>query len=330
MLADAECVKVVADILTALQLGDFVVKLNHRQLLDGMFEACGVPSTLFRTICSTVDKLDKSPWAEVRKEMIEEKHLDEATADGIGEYVRMSGGVDLVEKLLVDDRLSKVPAAVAGLEAMRLLLRYCAIFGLTDRISFDLSLARGLDYYTGVIYEAVLLGETVKSVDAEAGAVGSVAGGGRYDGLVGMFDPRNKQVPCVGVSIGVERIFTVLEAKQAAEKTKARTTEVEVYVASAHKGLHEKRLAILSQLWDANIKSEHSYKLNPKLLVQLQHCEEYGIPFALVLGDNELERGVVKLREVATRQEVEVPVDGLAAAIRTRLNQWQAAQQMPQ
>lgn len=328
MLADAECVKVVAEILSTLQVGDFVVKLNHRQLLDGMFAACGVPADKFRAICSSVDKLDKSPWADVRKEMIDEKQLDDATADRIGEYVRMSGGADLVETLLQDEKLKAVPSAVAGLEAMRLLLKYCAILKLTDRISFDLSLARGLDYYTGVIYEAVLLGEPVaKNVDAESGSVGSVAGGGRYDGLVGMFDPRGKQVPCVGVSIGVERIFAVLEAKQAAEKTKTRTTEVEVYVASAHKGLHEKRLEILNQLWDAGIKCEHSYKVNPKLLVQLQHCEEYGIPFALVLGDSELQRGVVKLREVKTRTEEEIPVDGLATAIRTRIDAWNEGQQ---
>lgn len=134
-----------------------------------------------------------------------------------------------------------------------------------------------------------------------------------------MFDPRGKQVPCVGVSIGVERIFAVLEAKQAAEKLKTRTNNVDVYVASAHKGLHEKRLEILTQLWEAGIKSEHSYKLNPKLLVQLQHCEEHGIPFALVLGDSELERGVAKLRDVTTRNEEEIPLANLTAEISLRI-----------
>lgn len=134
-----------------------------------------------------------------------------------------------------------------------------------------------------------------------------------------MFDPRGKQVPCVGVSIGVERIFAVLEAKQVAEKQKNRTNDVDVYVASAHKGLHEKRLEILTQLWDAGINSEHSYKLNPKLLVQLQHCEEHGIPFALVLGDSELARGVVKLREVITRNEEEIPLENMAAEIKLRI-----------
>ncbi|KRF78145.1 uncharacterized protein Dvir_GJ15372, isoform B [Drosophila virilis] len=333
MLADAECVKIVAEVLDTLDIGDYVIKLNHRQLLDGMFEACGVPPNNFRAICSAVDKLDKSPWAEVRKEMVEEKGLDGATADRIGEYVRLSGGAELVEQLLADPKLKAVPNAVKGLEGMQLLLKYCSLFGLEQRVSFDLSLARGLDYYTGVIYEGVLkaepgsTGSPVKTLQngdqapEQGGTVGSVAGGGRYDNLVGMFDPRGKAVPCVGVSIGVERIFSVLEAKFAASKVKLRTNDVEVYVASAHKGLHEQRLRVLNQLWDAGIKAEHSYKVNPKLLVQLQHCEEHQIPLAIVLGDAELAQGIVKLREVRTRQESNVTLAELPAEIRRRLQE---------
>lgn len=320
MLPDAECVKVVTEILKSLDIGDFTIKLNHRKLLDGMFEACGVPADKFRTICSAVDKLDKSPWAEVKKEMIDEKGLDESVADKIGEYVRLSGSHELVDKLLNDEKLKKVAAAVEGLEGMKLLLKYCAMFGVSGNVVFDLSLARGLDYYTGVIYEAVLINDEKSKKKKEEETIGSVAGGGRYDNLVGMFDAKGKQVPCVGVSIGVERIFAILEAKNAAENTKVRTSEVQVYVASAHKGLHEKRLEMLAKLWDADIKAEHSYKANPKLLAQLQHCEENQIPFALVLGDSELERGVVKLRDVQTRHEDEVPVDNLVEAIKWRLS----------
>ncbi|KAH8314770.1 hypothetical protein KR074_004182 [Drosophila pseudoananassae] len=332
MLADAECVKIVTEILDTLDIGDYVIKLNHRQLLDGMFEACGVPADNFRAICSAVDKLDKSPWEDVRKEMVEEKGLDPAAADRIGEYVRLSGGTELVEQLLADAKLKAVPNAVKGLEGMQLLLKYCSIFGLDKRVSFDLSLARGLDYYTGVIYEGVLKGESASVATSpvktprqngeqanEPATVGSVAGGGRYDNLVGMFDPRGKAVPCVGVSIGVERIFSVLEARAAASGLKLRTSDVEAYVASAHKGLHEQRLKVLNQLWDAGIKAEHSYKLNPKLLVQLQHCEEHQIPLVVVLGDAELAQGLVKLREVTTRQETNVKLEDLAAEIRSRL-----------
>ncbi|ALC41647.1 Aats-his [Drosophila busckii] len=332
MLADAECVKIVSEVLDTLDIGDYVIKLNHRQLLDGMFEACGVPASSFRAICSAVDKLDKSPWQDVRKEMVDEKGLDGDTADKIGQYVRLSGGAELVEQLLADEKLNAVPNAVKGLEGMQLLLKYCALFNLEQRISFDLSLARGLDYYTGVIYEGVLKGEQDQaaspakttqngesSESESSGTVGSVAGGGRYDNLVGMFDPRGKAVPCVGVSIGVERIFSVLEARAAANKTKLRTNDVEVFVASAHKGLHEQRLRVLNQLWAAGIKAEHSLKLNPKLLAQLQHCEEHQIPLAIVLGDDELSQGLVKLREVTTRKESNVPLTDLSAEIRRRL-----------
>lgn len=331
MLPDAECVKVVAEILSELDIGEFVVKLNHRKLLDGMFEACGVPADKFRTICSSVDKLDKTPWDEVRKEMIDEKGLDGSIADKIGEFVRLSGGVDLVDKLAADENLKNIKSAVEGIEDMRLLLQYCEVFNLKDKIIFDLSLARGLDYYTGVIYEAVLKsepptapapktnGKPAKSAKAaeEEVSVGSVAGGGRYDNLVGMFNPKRKQVPCVGVSIGVERIFSILEAKSQQEKI--RTTEIEVYVASAHKGLHLKRMEMLGKLWDAGIKAEHSYKQNPKLLAQLQYCEENQIPYAIVLGDGELARGVVKLREITSRKEEEISVDNLAEELRKRL-----------
>uniref|UniRef100_A0A034WFZ7 histidine--tRNA ligase n=1 Tax=Bactrocera dorsalis TaxID=27457 RepID=A0A034WFZ7_BACDO len=325
MLPDAECVKIVSEVLDTLDIGEYVIKINHRQLLDGMFEACGVPADKFRTICSAVDKLDKSPWAEVRKEMIEEKGLDAVAADKIGEYVRLSGGIELVAQLQADEKLKSVSSAVKGLESMQLLLKYCDAMGLSPKISFDLSLARGLDYYTGVIYECVLKAEpkiVQNGADAaeEQGAVGSVAGGGRYDNLVGMFDPKGKQVPCVGVSIGVERIFSVLEAKNAAAGVKTRTNEVEVYVASAHKGLHEKRLSILNSLWDQGIKAEHSYKLNPKLLVQLQYCEENQIPYAVVFGDSELSKGVVKLREVSTRKEEEITLAELGNEIKKRLN----------
>jgi len=282
-----------------------------------VFEACGVPQDKFRSICSAVDKLDKSPWEEVRKEMVEEKGLAAEVADKIGEYVQLNGKMDLVEKLMADTYLTKVPTVVEGLAAMKLVLHYCELLGVNKKVLFDLSLARGLDYYTGIIYEAVLLGESLG--DDATSSVGSIAGGGRYDNLVGMFDAKHKQVPCVGVSIGIERIFAVIEAKLTSGQNKVRTTEVEVFVASAQKNLLDHRMLICKELWDEGFKVEQSYKKNPKLLAQLQHCEEFGIPLAVILGESEIQKGVVKLREVTTRNEVEVPRAKLADEIRKRL-----------
>jgi len=315
MVPDAECVKIVSEILGGVGIGKFCVKVNHRQILDGIFEVCGVAPDMFRTICSSVDKLDKSPWDEVRKEMVDEKGLDGAIADKIGEYVRLGGGgLELVERLLTSSDLGKNKSAAAGLEDMKLFLKYSDLFGCSEVVSFDLSLARGLDYYTGIIYEAVLLDENVDE-KGEAIHVGSVAGGGRYDKLVGMFDPKKRNVPCVGVSIGIERLFSIMEAKARTAPGPVRTTGTEVYVASAQKNLLEERMKLCNMLWAADVKTEQSYKKNPKMLNQLQYCEDNGIPLAVIIGESELQKGVVKLREIATREETEVPREELVAKI---------------
>ncbi|XP_033830020.1 histidine--tRNA ligase isoform X1 [Periophthalmus magnuspinnatus] len=328
MIPDAECLKIVYEILRELDLGDFRIKVNDRRILDGMFAVCGVPDDKFRTICSTVDKLDKMPWEDVKKEMVNEKGLSEAAADQIGTYVSMQGGMDLAERLLQDPKMSQSKQACAGLTDIKLLFSYLQIFQITDKVVFDLSLARGLDYYTGVIYEALLTQAGVAPVvEAQNGApgsteesvsVGSVAGGGRYDGLVGMFDPKGRKVPCVGVSIGIERIFSIMEQKAEACAEKVRTTEVQVMVASAQKNLLEERLKLVTELWNAGIKAEVMYKKNPKLLSQLQHCEESGIPLVAILGEQELKDGVVKLRVVANREEVDISRGDLVEEIKRR------------
>lgn len=201
--------------------------------------------------------------------MTQEKGLAPEIADCIGQYVLRSGQEDLIEALLADEKLSKSRSAVEGLEALKLLLRYADLYHVKKRVKFDMSLARGLDYYTGIIYEAVLLGNillfpginnckitlNVKNYltgqNPEEG-VGSIAGGGRYDNLVALFDPKAKPVPCVGVSIGIERILAILESRHATAKV--RTIDTQVYVAAAQKNLIEERMKICAELWDNNIK----------------------------------------------------------------------------
>ncbi|XP_077518207.1 histidine--tRNA ligase isoform X1 [Amblyomma americanum] len=320
MLPDVECVRILAEILQGLGFNSFAIKVNHRDILNGMFEYCGVPADSFKTICSAVDKLDKLPWEDVRKEMVLEKGLAEQVADRISQFVVKKGGRELVTALLSDD-LATNASVKRGLDEMQLFFDYCDLYGIASKVSFDLSLARGLDYYTGIIFEAVLTDE-----NQPGEAVGSVAAGGRYDNLVGMFDAKGRAVPCVGISVGVERIFTLLEAKALAEETKLRTNETEVFVASAQKQLVRERMKICADLWDHGLKVEHSYKLNPKLLAQLQYCEERSIPLAVIIGESELQKGVVKLRKVVTREEFEVPRDKLATEIRNYLKNMSSQQ----
>lgn len=149
-------------------------------------------------------------------------------------------------------------------------------------------------------------------------SVGSIAAGGRYDELIGLFDPKGRSVPCVGVSIGVERIFSVLESKYA-KKCSKFNSRADVYVISAHNGLHEKRLKIVNKLWNAGIRTEHSFKQNPRLLHQFQYCEKHEIPFALIIGDSELERNVVKLRTIASREECDIPINCLEVEIKKKI-----------
>ncbi|XP_054942775.1 histidine--tRNA ligase, cytoplasmic isoform X4 [Physeter macrocephalus] len=255
MIPDAECLKIMCEILSSLQIGDFLVKVNDRRILDGTFAVCGVPDSKFRTICSSVDKLDKVSWEEVKSEMVGEKGLAPEVADRIGDYVQQHGGVSLVEQLLQDPKLSQNKQALEGLGDLKLLFEYLTLFGIADKISFDLSLARGLDYYTGAL------------------------------------------------------------------KEKVRTTETQVLVASAQKKLLEERLKLISELWDAGIKAELLYKKNPKLLNQLQYCEEAGIPLVAIIGEQELKDGVIKLRSVASREEVDVRREDLVEEIKRRTSQ---------
>lgn len=206
MVADAEVITVATEILSSLPVGPFLIKLNHRVILDAIFEICGVPSEKFRPICSAVDKLDKEPWVAVRDEMVNEKGLSAEVADRIGLFVLQSGSPkELLAHFVAVKQFGEHAAANSALAELGLLFGYLEAMGSLQYVSFDMSLARGLDYYTGVIYEAVLTDGTSQ--------VGSIAAGGRYDNLVGMFSASNAQTPCVGVSIGIERVFAIMEQR---------------------------------------------------------------------------------------------------------------------
>lgn len=138
--------------------------------------------------------------------------------------------------------------------------------------------------------------------------MGSVAAGGRYDGLVGMFDPKGHKVPCVGLSIGVERIFYIVEQRMKTKGEKVRTTETQVFVATPQKNFLQERLKLITELWDAGIKAEMLYKNNPKLLTQLHYCESTGIPLVVITGEQELKEG--SSRSVRWPAERRWPLNG--------------------
>ncbi|KAJ5934853.1 Histidine-tRNA ligase/ATP phosphoribosyltransferase regulatory subunit [Penicillium verhagenii] len=361
MVPDAEVLRIVSEVFEELGWnGRYTIKINHRKILDGVFAVCGVPEDKIRPISSAVDKLDKMPWADVRKEMVDEKGLDGAIADRIETYVMHKGGRELLNKLLEDETLTANASAKAGLDDMALMMDYLEAFGSLDKISFDMSLARGLDYYTGVIYEVVTEGSApaIQSDAPEAEkarksnkkdkkvsedddrsndptlGVGSVAAGGRYDNLVGMFQPK-AQIPCVGVSFGVDRIFSITKARIEREnKTEAlRKSEVDAYVMAfggkGFTGMLKERMEVCQKLWNANIKAEFSYKLKPKLPQQFKAAEQGAIPFAVILGEEELAAGKVRIKEMGLpadhpeKEGVEVELASLVTELKSRLSQKQ-------
>jgi histidyl-tRNA synthetase len=146
MIPDAEILKITQEIMHGLKLDQEIkIVINHRKILDGLFVVCGVPQEKVRTISSSVDKLDKMPWEAVKKEMLD-KGITDLVADQIGEYVKHNGTItDMLKVLNADEKLTSNADVKAGLDDMALLATYLDALGVS-KISFDLSLARGLDY----------------------------------------------------------------------------------------------------------------------------------------------------------------------------------------
>ncbi len=225
--------------------------------------------------------------------MVFEKGLSEAAADRIEGFVTRPPGKprDMLAALLEDEDLKKSVPAQEALADMGVLFSYLEALEGIANISFDLSLARGLDYYTGIIFEAVLTGGP---------RMGSIGAGGRYDNLVGMF--AGKQVPAVGMSIGIERILAIMEEREK-NKGAIRTTNTDVFVASMGQHLLTERMKICSELWKAGVGAEFLYIENPSQRKQAEHIFDNAIPFGVWIGEDEMKRDVVMVKEYKAKKE---------------------------
>lgn len=289
MLADAEVLLIMHEIYSCFDIG-FKIKISHRLLLEAIIECSGCELEKFKTICSSIDKLDKEPWAAVEKELVAEKGLSQGQVDKLKVFVLHSGETrELIDKLEQERLFGDNPKAAKSLAELRELQGYLDTFGVNHDIVFDLSLARGLDYYTGLIYEAVLVGES---------GLGSIGGGGRYDYLIGMFSTH--QIPAVGLSIGIERLFIILEKKY---QEKVRAVETEVFVASIGKGLVNHRVELVGLCWKNGVKAETMYEIDPKPDKQLKQALENKVPFLLWIGEDEIQKEEVKVKCTYTKEE---------------------------
>jgi histidyl-tRNA synthetase len=287
MIPDSEVLCITAEVFETLGLS-MTIKINHRLILDGIFGAVGVPADLVRPISSAVDKLDKLLWSEVRNEM-EKKGLDAAVADKVGSYVVQFGDrtfEETLEFLRSDDVLSQNEQVRNGVKEMDLLLRYLTASDVARYVKFDLSLARGLDYYTGLIYEVVPNDASLK--------VGSIAAGGRYDNLVGTFSRRD--IPCVGISFGIDRILTILKTQSNKPKP---ASKIDAWIVAYGSRFVEEKMAIARQLRKAGYSVDFDTKADRKPRKQLEMAESNGARIAVILEDRASTPGGVQMRVLA-------------------------------
>jgi histidyl-tRNA synthetase len=264
-----------------------------------LFAVAGVPDEKIRSISLAVDKLDKITWADAKKEMVDEKGISDEVADQIGEYVTRSGDIsEMLRFLKSDPRLCANENVKAGIDDMSLLISYLKAFDVVNKVSFDLSLARGLDYYTGLIFEvinkpprsngAVVPGKS----DSQSIQVGSIAAGGRYDTLVGMY--AKNPIPCVGISFGVDLIFTIPNARPKEKITHKVDVYIMVFGGKDSDGLLLKRMSVARQLWNAGIWAEFAAKVKPRYDKQVIAAK--GSRLTVILGQDEVAAGQVRLK----------------------------------
>jgi histidyl-tRNA synthetase len=301
VLADAEMITLMHETLAALGFGNYRISVNHRQILSAFMDAAGIAADAHPAAIRAIDKLDKIGREGVEEELAkagteedEARHiisvLLESEAGDFDSYVQMA------RKAVGRSRVGQ-----AGIADMEKLAEYLNYLGVPDGVlSFDLHMARGLDYYTGPIFEALV---------PEAG-IGSVAGGGRYDHLIEQLG--GPDLPATGTSLGLERIIAVVEERGAAA---AEGAYADVLVAAYDRSVLREAVRVAADIRAAGAKCEVYLEPSAKLAKQFGYADAKGIPFVATVGPDEVARGVVQLKNLATREQVEVPRADVAAAV---------------
>ncbi|HRZ76340.1 MAG TPA: ATP phosphoribosyltransferase regulatory subunit, partial [Bacteroidales bacterium] len=284
LLNEAELVQIIDGVFT--QLGIRVsIRLNNRKVLAGIAEAIGRPDRL-GTITIGLDKLDKIGEEGVRGEL-QDRGLSLAEVTSLLEICRVQG--DTASRLeQLEKSIGSTASGARGLEELRTLFGYLGDSPLNNAIEADLTLARGLDYYTGTIIEVVALDHSL----------GSLCGGGRYDDLTGIFGLPG--VSGVGISFGADRIYDVMDALHLFPAAAAGHTRL---LFLNFGGAEEREsLRWLRQVRDAGIPAE-IYPDPAKLKKQMAHADALGIPYVAILGEAERASGRITLKQMASGEQ---------------------------
>lgn len=292
LLNEVELIQIVQEVFKALNIL-IVVKLNNRKILSGIAEVIGQADKII-DITVAIDKLDKIGLAKVNEEL-QDKGLPENAIQQLQPILHLSG--TNLEKL---DQLSEVLAAsetgCSGIEEIRTVLAYSQNLGLENLIELDLTLARGLNYYTGAIIE-------VKALEAE---MGSICGGGRYDDLTGIFGLPD--VSGVGISFGADRIYDVLD--QLDRFPAESQTGTQILFANFGESEINVCLPLANELREKGFATE-VYPDGVKMKKQMSYANSNSIPFVILAGKDELEKGNLTIKNMIQGDQEEVPISGI-------------------
>jgi histidyl-tRNA synthetase len=297
LLVEVEILSAVSEVLQRLGFHDFVVRLNHRELLGALLKAGGVPLPLQADALVTIDKLDKVGRQGVENELVA-RGVPAEVAASVLDLFGLEFPAGLRAKLRDDERALY---AIGQLDEIRDLTSKTAG---GSRVQIDPSLARGLSYYTGTIMEV-----------AVPDLAGSLGGGGRYDGLVGMFLGRD--VPACGFSLGLERIIVVMTERNMFPADVARGG-VDTLVTIWNHETRAESLALAAELRRNGLRVD-VYPEADKLGKQFKYASARNVPFVAILGDDERARGEVGLKDLRSGEQTSVRRSELSAAIRAGL-----------
>jgi histidyl-tRNA synthetase len=304
-LFEAEIPSVIYAVFKEMAIGDFRIRINNRKVLKGILRHFDVPEDRAAEVLRALDKIDK----EEQRAILAELEAQGLAAKAARELCGVIGAKRQTNETLalLADLAYRNDVYAQGVDELGKMVEAIRLFGVPDSaFAIDLSVVRGLDYYTGTIYETTL---------AAHPDIGSICSGGRYDDLAGYFT--NTRLPGVGISIGLSRLFARL--KEANLLKPLARTPAEVLVTTLDPESLERYLRIAASLRAQDINTE-VYLERAKIGKQFEYANRKGFRVAVTAGPDEFGRGTVKLKDLSTQVESDVPLDQAAARVKQMLN----------
>ncbi len=298
IMNEAEIPGIIYRAFTALGMKRFCIRINNRKLLSGFFELLG-HSGQAEGIMHEIDKLDKIGGEEVRRQLLLLEGIDEACADTILSFISAKGSTEEILASL-DSYRGKNQLFDQGAEELSTVARYMESFGVPKTaFSIDLTIARGLDYYTGTVYETTMLDHP---------EIGSICSGGRYDNLAEYYTDR--KLPGVGISIGLTRLFYVLQ-EQGCLNPALLTAPADVLILPMGDD-HAPAIMLATLLRESGIRTQ-LYSEKKKFKARIGYADKLGIPYVIFLGEDEIAAGTATVKELSTGEQVTLPIKEVAA-----------------